>query len=215
MENKIDIFDMLENISDEDLKTNNSNIVSYSFKYTPQNYITYKYLYKTKKSKEIINSSEKIALNTENKTKYETHSFKYKAKKEIKAIQALIGFVKYITTSATIFAILLLTANYSAYINIAKSYIYADQMKTEASSLLNSVEASKITQEIQKKKKIKHKINEEKIKSSKSKYSLKKITQNKKKPALNIEITPYENRIVIPKIAKNIPLIDIKQRSVS
>lgn len=29
---------------------------------------------------------------------------------------------------------------------------------------------------------------------------------------LNIEITPYENRIVIPKIGKNIPLIDVKKK---
>lgn len=31
---------------------------------------------------------------------------------------------------------------------------------------------------------------------------------------LNIEITPYENRIVIPKIGKNIPLIDVKEKNV-
>jgi len=196
MENKIDIFDMLED---------NSNIKkerTYSFKYTPKTYITYKYLFKTKK--------------TENIVKYKTHSFKYKIKKEIKAIAALIWFAKYIATSTTIFAVLLLTANYSAYISVAKSYIYADEMKIESTSLLNSVEASKITKQIQKKRKIKHKINEEKIKSSNSKYSLKKLTldTNRNKPKLDIEITPYENRIILPKIGKNIPLLDIKQKSV-
>jgi len=32
---------------------------------------------------------------------------------------------------------------------------------------------------------------------------------------LNIEITPYENRVIIPKIGKNIPLIDITQKKVT
>ena len=195
MENKVDIFDMLDNNS------NKKEVRKYSFKYTPVNYVTYKYLFKIK---------------TEEK-KYNTHSFTYKIKKDIKAIWAIVGFVKYIATSTTIFAVLLLTANYSAYINVAKSYIYADEMKVEAISLLNSVEASKITQNIQKERKIKQNENEENLKASKSKYSFKKLTldTNKNKPALDIEITPYENRIIIPQIGKNIPLLDIKQRSVS
>jgi len=194
MENKIDIFDILEEKSISKEK-------KYSFTYTPVNY----------------NRLFKYKILIKHTPKYISHSFKYKIKKEIKAITLTIWILKYIATSSTIFAVLILTANYSAYINIAKSYIYADEMKVEASSLLNSVEASKITNSIQKERKIKHKINEEKIKSSNSRYSLKKLTQNSntKKPALNIEITPYENRIILPKIGKNIPLIDIKQKSVS
>ena len=30
---------------------------------------------------------------------------------------------------------------------------------------------------------------------------------------VDIEITPYQNRIIIPKIGKNIPLVDIKNRA--
>jgi len=52
------------------------------------------------------------------------------------------------------------------------------------------------------------------IKSRKSKYSIKNLVlqTNKEKPKLDIKITPYENRIVIAKIGKNIHLIDIKQK---
>jgi len=124
MENKVDIFDILDN------NANKKEARSYSFKYTPVNYITYKYLFKTK---------------TNNTKVFKTHSFKYKIKKEVKAIAIMIGFIKYIATSSLIFAVLLLTANYSAYINVARSYIYADELKIESTSLLNSVEASKIT----------------------------------------------------------------------
>ncbi len=196
MGNKVDIFDMLDSSS------NKKEARSYSFKYTPVNYITYKYLFKTK---------------TNNTKVFKTHSFKYKIKKEVKAIAIMIGFIKYIATSSLIFAVLLLTANYSAYINVARSYIYADELKIESTSLLNSVEASKITWTIKEKIQLKKKINNDNTKSVKSKYSIKKLTlnSNKKKPQLDIEITPYENRLIIPKIAKNIPLLDIKQKSVS
>jgi LPXTG-site transpeptidase (sortase) family protein len=38
--------------------------------------------------------------------------------------------------------------------------------------------------------------------------------QDKENIDLNIDITPYENRIVIPKIWKNVPLVDIKNRNI-
>jgi hypothetical protein len=194
MENKMDIFDMLENIE--------SNIEE-------TNYITHSFVYETKNSKENIEYNK-------------NSNFNYKVKKEIKAISFIIGFIKYIATSTLIFTVLLLTANYSAYIDVAKSYIYADELKQESISLLNSVEASKITpkspklSESSKQKEINKNASEKIRKSKKSKYSIKKLVNetNKKRPKLDIEITPYENRIIIPKIAKNIPLLDIKQKSV-
>jgi hypothetical protein len=41
-----------------------------------------------------------------------------------------------------------------------------------------------------------------------------KKRQDKENINLDIEITPYENRVIIPKIAKNIPLLDIKNRNI-
>jgi hypothetical protein len=35
-----------------------------------------------------------------------------------------------------------------------------------------------------------------------------------KKLSMQIEIVPYENRIIIPKIGKNIPLVEVKNRTV-
>lgn len=184
----MDIFDVLEKI-----ESNAKEI----------NYITHNFVYETKSSKENIEYSK-------------NSNFNYKIKKEIKNIVFVIGFMKYIATSTLIFAVLLLTANYSAYIDVAKSYLYADELSQESISLLNSVEASKITSTLSKQKEIDKNASEEIRKSKKSKYSIKKLVNetNKKRPKLDIEITPYENRIIIPKIAKNIPLLDIKQKSV-
>jgi hypothetical protein len=136
-------------------------------------------------------------------------------KNENKALSYLIGFFRYITTSALIFAILLLTTNYSAYYNIAKSYIYKDELIQEQNSLLNSVNAAQITKKIKSEKQVAKKLKSEK-KVKIKKYSVKKLANiaTKNTPKLNIDITPYENRIIIPKIAKNIPLLDVKNQKV-
>ncbi len=152
-----------------------------------------------------------------NTNKYKKINFTYKIKKEIKVISFFIAFVKYIMTSSLIFAILLLTTNYSAYFELAKSYFYKNELKKESMSLLNSVEASKISETIKKKKNIKKTQKEKEISSKNTKYNFRKITKitNKNHTHLNIEITPYENRLVIPQIWKNVPIVEVKQKSVN
>jgi len=47
-------------------------------------------------------------------------------------------------------------------------------------------------------------------------FSIKKLVDKLDKEDINLDIAiiPYENRIVIPKIGKNIPLIEIKETTV-
>ena len=157
------------------------------------NYTTYDFTYNT-------NSS------------YKTFNFTYKIKETSKIMSFIIWLVKYIATSATIFAVLLLTSNYSAYTELAQSYINPEINQKASVNILNSVEASKISNSI--KKKITIKNHEKKLHNKKTKYSIKKsaLDTNKKNIKLNIEITPYENRIIIPKIAKNIPIVEVKNK---
>lgn len=142
-------------------------------------------------------------------------------------ISASVFWLKYLFTSAFIFSVLLLTTNYSAYLNIAKSYIYEDEIAQVSQSLLNTMvawEVSKI-EEIGEIKEITtttqervQRIIKQKEKSSikEDPFSIKKLVAhlNKEDIDLNIDIIPYENRIVIPRIGKNIPLIDIKEKTV-
>ncbi len=117
---------------------------------------------------------------------------------------------KYILASSSIFAILLISTNYSAYVSIAKSYIYKWDLELKEQKLISSVEASNIREKYADEK-TKKKLNEDI-----SKLSINKIKkeQDKESINMNIDITPYENRIVIPKIWKNIPLLDIKNRNI-
>ncbi len=133
---------------------------------------------------------------------------------------SLIFLSKYLITSSLIFWVLLLTTNYSAYINIAKSYIYSWEMKITEQRLVNSVEATNIkekykTAAIEKSEEIivTDITSEENI----TKLSITKLKkkQDKKDINLDINITPYSNRVIIPKIWKNIPLLDIKNRNIS
>ena len=137
-------------------------------------------------------------------------------------IHTSIFGIKYIMTSVMIFGVLLVSSNFSAYSNILQSYIFKDNDKQEANLLLNSANAWEIKEKdiIYKKTKI-EKIAEFKEKTKKvektvNKFSIKQIISNadKKDIDLWINIVPYENRIVIPKIGKNVPLIDIKEKKV-
>lgn len=133
-------------------------------------------------------------------------------KKKNRLFSSMIFITKYILTSSLIFAVLLVTTNYSAYVNIAKSYIFKWDLQASSQKLISSVEASNL----------KEKYSEEKIaeleeREEAEKLSIKQMKkeQDKKNINLNIEITPYENRVIIPKIGKNIPLLDIKNKNIN
>lgn len=134
-------------------------------------------------------------------------------KKRNSFISSIIFLAKYVITSSLIFAVLLITTNYSAYLNIAKSYIFKWEMASTQQKLISSVEASNIKEkyseetllELEKKEKESEKLSIKQMKKE----------QDKKNINLNIEITPYENRVIIPKIWKNIPLVDVKNRNIA
>ncbi len=165
--------------------------------------------------------SENISNQTENKNivseekkeiifTYETVVKKAKKEKN-KFLSISIFLIKYGLTCSFIFAVLLLWTNYNAYFNIAKSYILKEEIKEQSKSIINSVEASNL------KSKVIEKIQTKKVEDKKTEdLSIKKYKKelNSKDIDLDIEITPYENRIVIPKIGKNIPLLDVKNREV-
>ena len=168
--------------------------------------------------KELINELEKDYKNFE-----KTQKNIFFHKKLIKQfLSAAIFWIKYITTSVFIFWVLLVTTNFSAYYNIVESYLFESETTKQASSLLNSAEASNIKidkQEKKEKRKINKKVilkdNDLKAEKITNKFSIKQLINSWEKDIdLGIHIVPYENRLVIPKIGKNVPLIDVKEKKV-
>lgn len=131
-------------------------------------------------------------------------------------------FGKYILTSSFIFMILLWTTNYSAYIEIAKSYINPEALEQTKDGMYASIGSTHIAQAKEETPEIQNIettiSNEQKLEMIKNKnyHSMEKLNHigADKEVELNIDITPYENRIVIPKIGKNIPLLDVENRTV-
>ncbi len=126
---------------------------------------------------------------------------------------------KYISTSTLIFLFLLSVTNYSAYIEIARSYLNPEVLEQNKMNLLSSVQWTNISVESPilidtfTKISVSEKVNMVKNKTYHSMDKL--LTSNYDENLnMNIEIVPYENRILIPKIGKNIPLIDVKSKMV-
>ena len=108
-----------------------------------------------------------------------------------------------------------MTTNYQAYYNIAMSYINAEDLANQSRGLISSVEASNITSKIQNQIVEQQEFitnDQDEIKTQNSVKHLLDISE-KNWVWVDIEITPYQNRIIIPKIGKNIPLVDIKNRA--
>lgn len=152
---------------------------------------------------------------TEIKNNYSYQIILEETKKDEKKNKSLLNSaifgLKYLATSFLIFGVLLIWTNYNAYINVAKWYFFQEEYKKQEQNILNTVEASNL-----KEKAIEKKEEEEKETEKQRTLSIKKYKKelDEKSIPLNIEITPYENRVVIPKLGKNIPLIDIKNQKV-
>jgi len=173
----------------------------------------------------IIENSEANTLNFEwfkvSEDKTETVS-EEKIEKKVtsqlkKSFSWAMFMLKYVSTSIWIFWVLLLASNYSAYWNLASSYIYADDLENSKNGLIQSVaawnvtEQSKVTEEVDSFKQVWSATWKENAMHDMNQF----VSQSKNNAIdLGIEITPYENRIVIPKIGKNIPLLDITQTKV-
>jgi len=202
----IDILGAIE-LPDEIIKKTETNFV-------PPKMVTTSFTIKFKKKeipKEILSNNKNIV----EKIKTESRLLK-------QFINTSIFWIKYIFTSVTIFGVLLVSTNFSAYSNIIESYLFQEDNKKEAISLLNSANAWKIEENniIYKKTKAERieefKEKTKKVEKTKTNFSMKQIISeiDKKNIDLWIEFVPYENRIVIPKIGKNIPLIDVKEKFV-
>lgn len=222
-ENIFDVLSSLETFEDQEPKTKNimkERIQSSTPEIRTKEEITIQddsHLFFEEKVLE--DSEQKIV--TEEKPEITPVQTKKEEKKRtfIQHIRGNIVFlIKYLSTSTVIFVLLLFTTNYSAYYNIAISYIFQKDFESKSESLLNSVEASSLEE-------IKQENSKEEIFSLESapihkeeKFNSIETLASKAKRAevdLGITITPYENRIVIPKIGKNIPLIEITQPQVS
>ncbi len=235
MENKKQNNELIDILNEIDLTNNkNEKIEENKTEVTDEELKQNIYEQETISKKDFANLDEEIAKlaceieeeSCEDEELNKKFNLKFKLKNSLEFI------FKYIASSAAIFVMLLIWTNFSAYSELAMNYINPDSIKTQEKLLYSSVldvnnnnknlwekKPEKIDKNKEKIEEIKEKIEKRNIitiTKNKTFHSIDKLVKEKSWEDLNIpvEIVPFENRIIIPKIWKNIPLIDVKTRNV-
>jgi LPXTG-site transpeptidase (sortase) family protein len=127
----------------------------------------------------------------------------------------------YIAVSTTVFAILLIATNWSAYWSIAANFIQPGGIEGSANQIEQTLSTSKISvfanaegavHQLEQKERaqdIKAQLDAEKISVEEDPFSMRQLIPDTASINTDFVITPYENRLIIPKIGKNIPLVDV------
>lgn len=129
--------------------------------------------------------------------------------------------IQYIFISTLVFIILLWWTNFSAYSKLAYNFINPNSLKNSSQEIMAAMDNSRIKVYADEEDTILSKEQEEKLQEKLSQdnallketyFSPKKLVPLKSSVNLDVEVLPFENRIIIPKIGKNIPLVDVDSR---
>ncbi len=129
---------------------------------------------------------KKIVIHAKKEQKAEAKKEKI-TKKTPSKTQQIIDFV---LLSGIIFVVIFLAVNFTAYKEITLNYLYPERKAEQSENLTKAVGPKKIEQIL--------------VSVDNSKKHIKKTF-----PSLDLNITPPDNRIVIPKIGKNIPIVEM------
>ncbi len=140
------------------------------------------------------------------------------------SLSPILGHIKfflyYIAVSTAVFAILLVSTNWSAYWTLFSNFVSPNSLKASSVEISNTLSQSKILvhasdvaehTESQEKtaSEIKKQLVAENIQIQEDPFSMKSLIPRSPNRDVSIAITPYDNRLIIPKIGKNIPLVDV------
>lgn len=151
-----------------------------------------------------------------------------------------LGFLfNYACVTAIIFVVLLGTLNWSAYSALAKSWLNPQELEnanasissallaadvTAATAASGAAQAATVTQDpaapadaakdVKRAAVLEGRLKQDKIALKRNWLSADTFVKNAGELAYNVEITPYDNRIIIPKLGKNIPLVNVDNHKV-
>lgn len=131
-------------------------------------------------------------------------------------VKNLRGIIHFICMTSIIFLILLLLSNWSAYTTFARAFIHPEALQAEKIQLESSIAETNIDQDVNDssfKQERKQKILRKKLEKNQSvmpELGADYFNQDISQVSLSVNIAPYEDRIIIPKIGKNIPLVNVE-----
>lgn len=125
----------------------------------------------------------------------------------------------YLSISTIVFFTLLTITNWSSYSTVLSAYINPEALKTSGNEILSTLDKSKITvyanegmdTEVRQETadSLKKKLTESNTVVREDRFSPKKLITGAAKLDIDLDIAPYDNRIIIPKIGRNVPLVDV------
>ena len=159
--------------------------------------------------------STQVSIDTPNRIPHESVLMRFQ-----KTLVPKVKFsLYYLAISSVVFFVLLTATNWSSYTTLLQAYVNPNALKTSSADILTMLSKSKITvyaneweNDIirqEKEDELKKKLNESNTVIHENQFSPKKLITNAVVLDVDFDITPYDNRIIIPKIGKNIPLVDV------
>lgn len=153
----------------------------------------------------------------------ETPSFSVFPEKSfaVKLFSQLRFLAYYGVVSCVVFMILQLSTNFAAYSTLVQDYFDPKATERSGADMLQAMNNSKITiyaeeeiaQPEEKEEDIRKQLSDDRVTVREARFAPKNLlsTANKlsKSADVDFDIAPYDNRIIVPKIGKNIPLVDV------
>jgi sortase A len=126
----------------------------------------------------------------------------------------------YLGISTIVFAILLTTTNWNSYSTVLSAYLNPQALTDSKNDIISVLDKSRVTvyadsttdNEVKEEEQasLKKKLAESNTIIREDRFSPKSLIPEEAKMNVNLDIAPYDNRIIIPKIGKNIPLVDVR-----
>jgi len=113
------------------------------------------------------------------------------------------------------------TTNWNSYSTVLSAYLNPQALMNSRDDIISVLDKSQVmvyadnTEVIEaineeEQTNIKKKLEENNMTIREDRFSPKQLISRDVKISINLDITPYDNRIIIPKIGKNIPLVDVR-----
>ncbi|MDD5376973.1 MAG: class E sortase [Candidatus Gracilibacteria bacterium] len=126
----------------------------------------------------------------------------------------------YLGISAIVFVILLATTNWNSYSTVLSAYLNPQGLTDSKNNIISVLDKSRVTvyadnmtdsgANEEEQMNLKKKLEASNTTIREDRFSPKRLISGEAKVNIDLDITPYDNRIIIPKIGKNIPLVDVK-----
>ncbi|MDD5197270.1 MAG: class E sortase [Candidatus Gracilibacteria bacterium] len=126
----------------------------------------------------------------------------------------------YLSISAIVFVVLLATTNWNSYSTLLSAYINPQGLTDSKNDIISVLDKSRVTvyadnsvdigANEEEQTSIRKKLEESNTSVREDRFSPKRLISLEAKMNIDLDITPYDNRIIIPKIGKNIPLVDVR-----